>query len=348
MKKKYITICLLLKFLFVFGQEHNKESQNYYSTLYKAQSYLVENKFDSASSVYNNLLQLYQTKSNVIDIYNALILNFLNSNKKQVRFCLKLFSSKNISIKRLFTIKAIDSLHKISSNFIRSKEIRKYDMTYRVYPWLKALDSVYQIDQKPRLNRENYTTTEGKRAIYLVDSANTTFLKNYVDKYGFNDYEDVLHDTINNLSKLEIMIIHQTALKQSQFIPVIEKGVDKLQIKPGIAYYLIDLFKGVSKHETVAIFQLEVTSQDSICENQYNSKWLSFDYNQEILNKINGVREKDLLEEWNSYIKKSFFALKNPLFNWHIPFAVSKFNFDNCLGLKSFLDNPRLKLKIAD
>ncbi len=348
MKKKYITVCFLFKFLFVFGQNHTKESQKYYSELYKAQAYLVDKNFDSASYIYNNLLLHYQAKSNVIDIYNALILNLLNSNKKQVRFCLKLFSSKNISIGRLFTIKAIDSLHKINSNFIRSKEIRKYDMKYRFYPWLTGLDSVYQIDQKYRLNRENYNTSEGKKAIYLVDSTNTSFLKNYVDKYGFNDYENVLYDTINNLSKLEIMILHQTALKQSQFIEVIEKGVDNIEIKPGIAYYLIDLFKGASRHETVAIFQLEVSTKDSICESQYNNKWVSFDYNQEILNRIASIREKDLLEEWNFYIKKSVFSLMNPLFNWHTPFAVSKFNFSSCSELKSFLSNPRLKLKIVD
>lgn len=346
MKKWGVIICFMFISVTIFGQDHGGNIQNYYSKLYKAQSFIVDKKLDSASIIFNGLTSLYNKKSNVIDIYNALVLNFINKNRKQVRFCLKLLSSKNVSIARLLNIKAIDSLVHINPNFVGLKDINKYDRSYKLYPCVKELDSAYQIDQNVRFNKENYTSVQGKRAMYLVDSINAYFLTKYLDMYGFNDYEEVLYDTINNISKLETMILHQTTWKRSQYINRIEKGIEDLEIKPGIAYYIIDLFKGSSKHETIALYQFK--AEDSGCNTSYKNKWLSFEYGPEILDRINNIRKNDLLENWDFYIRKSAFSLHNTLFNWHSPFTISVLNFASCSELTSFLNNPKFKIKIIE
>jgi len=341
---RILQFSLLLISVSSFAQNYSENTKIYYAKLYAAEQYLIGNKIKTATYHYNKLLNSYKEKSNTIDIYNALLLNLMEENKQQTEFCIRLLALKNIKIYKLMQLKGIDSLSKLHPELITPKTVAKYSQFYKVKPWIKSLDSVYKIDQAVRENN-SYSTKEGQRAIYITDSINSYFLKDFLRKYGFMDSEGMLYGALPGLSKLETMLVHQTmGQHRKEYISIIIGGVNRLEIKPGVANYIIDVMNGYTAHETVALFQIMSDS----CENKYHGKWLSYKYQTEVLNKIEGIRKKDLLEEWDFYIAKCIYSIKHPLFNWHNSFSCSIMNFATCADLTSYIQNFSNRLKVVE
>ncbi len=348
MKVKNILIfCLLLYSRDSIGQKYSESVILYYKKIYQAEAFIIESKFDSASKYYADLMKTYKHKANAVDLYNSLLVNLIIKNKKCLKNCLQLMSDKNISIQKLLEIRQIDSLIKKQPKLIKNKFVKNLDKRYKKNSFvLNTLDSAFKVDQDVR-KHSAYKTAEGQKAIYYIDSINSLFLNSYLTKNGFNDYEAMLHNDSSSLSELETMLIHQATWHRTEYINLIQFGIENLEIKPGIANYILDVITGNNnQHETVALFKIAYS--DSICFNEFQNKWLIYQYNKTIIAKINDSRKRDLLEDWDFYLKKCIFLNKRTLFKWHNSFSTSIMNFSSCEELKSYINNAKDHLKIID
>jgi len=243
MKLLIVFIFILISLNIISGQS-NKNLNNYYRNLYQAETFIVENKYDSALVYYERSFSMYR-ENFIPDLNNALICAIESDRFELVGGYIKELLLQGVS-QSYFEKKYYFKQFVKSSIFSALYEpIHSNIDSFKV----KLIDTLIIRDQYPRRNNL-------KDSILKVDMENEQILEEYIFNNSVfpNSYEigvQIINDTIIYDSPISTLLVHQTRDNPLKYSNVFLLNLDKKTISPRDFFSYSKFFYGGDKNNSL-------------------------------------------------------------------------------------------------
>ncbi|WP_439479931.1 hypothetical protein [Chryseobacterium aquaticum] len=314
----------------------------YYEITNEAEKKIINNDLKTANIFYKDAFSEFKYP-HAKDLYNsmkvALKVNDLKTaySNYQTLKCM----GKNFN----------ENLIDIFKNFDNQKILacqNTVDLQYK-----EKLDSLYEIDQYyRRLSKGNYLAY--KKEITKNDSIASVDLLKLIKKNGFpNEYRIGL-GSVNDVffQKFYYIIWHQLASnsissQKVNFSNEIIKALNRGDIRPDIAGFLLDLNNGKNDYSYFSIYQFTKNNEIDCC--YVSNSFFPEKRTEKTIQKISSInknRSKIGLSTAEDEIKKNFFLLNNKDYVFSAK-TFERFNFSNEEEIELFKKNLNL-IKLND
>lgn len=279
----------------------NENVAKYYSNIYKAEAFILKEKFSKASDSYFEAFR-YLENPFQIDLYNALDCEVLSqkTDSKRLVFLVKQLMRKT-GDKSIFMedemYKSIVDIPEISTILNNTNQV--YNIEF-----IAAIDNMVERDQgirKKSQNENNGVTYNSnfKDTIVCVDSLNYFALIELINNYGY--ISDELFGSIKNWGNLSLILRHNRSRRE--ILPVLHKSViaGKLDARLfsavlGDCYYL---YNG-----EIPVAEVVLSRGKSILStSRFDKKTIS---------QIDMLRKQIYLDDYKKQISKIVWRFRNP------------------------------------
>jgi hypothetical protein len=296
---------LTLSFFVLFSKKSASQNaliEKYYLLINEAELSIINKQFNKSDSCYFAAFNLNFTP------FNKDLLNNIrtSSNFEHLDFTIKKLISRGLSLKVLRDEKNLKKYFdsELGKKLIQSeKKIKKnYNEKLRA-----SVDSLNFLDQKYRKYDDCYV--KYKDELRYIDSCNGAWLMNYFNKYGFPSEEELGITEINEISALQILILHHNngaRFRAFNFSKHIWDAIitGKINNKFGLILYLRQGNDDVYGFELSLL--IPVLDDKSKTKTAKNSKIYISKISQEDSLMFEQNRKKLFIEPINLYYKKQY------------------------------------------
>ena len=322
-----------------YSQSYQVSVSEYYKVVNKAEICIIQDKIDSAISIYENLVKANKSLQSK-DYFNLAVCYALKHRTPQSLSVLKILINRGAKVSWLISNPAISKAIS-EENKDTLLECEKM-WTKNSYPLNDTLSSIYSKDQKPRQGIDPYKNNLSE--IKASDSINVAIMNRVIKSYGFIPGEEQVG--INDPSLISqpfyILFVHQTpTFGIHNYSSVILESIKKGSINPYIGAYLYFRTAG-SLYNFGPITLLKIyafaDSVDNIKKSdpkflkEYESQfpWLVPALSDFTEKKYDSIRAIYGLEPLKDFYSKVNFLRHNENFRfYYAPFLYSVFQFAN-------------------
>jgi hypothetical protein len=342
MKKHFLQVMLLLCLNSYAGmaQQISAEAHAYFNAVYAAEKHLVQRQYDSACVLYNNIAASYPANASVTDLYNAFAVNLACRQVPGAKKILVLLSRRNISVKKLLANPSLDSLIRLNESLLTDALVKKLiQKTVSNRQHRRVLDSLFERDQFIRRQKDAYTALLGD--MERTDAGNARILYEMILQHGIFDEDELLYGERDKaMTKTQLLILHQNRWHTLDFTPLLLKAVNKLQMRPSVASFLIDGYRQSNRYMSAALFRIHAKNDTCHAE---SPGWLRQNMDAAALTRLDTVRKEMALEPYSDYLAKAIFSTTDTIFIWQNSFAKATYNMSSCAQAKALLESGAYK-----
>jgi len=239
--KYFLILIIILISLNSFSQN------NYRSTINRAEFYIINQKYDSASYYYK---KSFDISKNVLgkDYYNAAVCASLQNQFTEVNEYLLLLIKRGFDITEILKKKSFDGFKKSIYcknlfNIIKSDSSLINPNTFLLK---NQLDSMFADDRYFRIrNPRDYMNHEYRDIIKLIDSINAIKLISIMNKYGFPNefYTGYYNNSLSVNLPTNIIVIHQQNGSPSRVVDFSKYLLDAIKDEKTLPNMLVSLYR---------------------------------------------------------------------------------------------------------
>ncbi|MEM6719225.1 MAG: hypothetical protein AAF611_07935 [Bacteroidota bacterium] len=250
--RAFFTYCSLLFITYSFCQnEKCNYITDYYQDVYKAQLYYLQEDYDKAYDILNNLNSDCKLL-NQQEIYETIMYAELSARKGEHRKAYKLLKHAIING---YSYESIQS-NSVISELLKKRFQKKLQRNANVFTekYSKNIDSLlrkeiismYQLDQDVREDLDY-------EKMKVVDSINQQKMKRIIKQYGFPNENLIGRSTKNNKTGVTFMLMHFNDI--DYFKPILLNAIKNGECPPRALGFMVDSFDRNHKKYTYAMYR---------------------------------------------------------------------------------------------
>jgi len=341
------TFTIIFLSLFFHAKAQKKRLPNYYSLIYAAEKFIIEERLDSASVYFK---KGFQKKKHPFarHLYNAAVVDSKLRNYKNVTKYLKKLIKLGASFYQIQRNKSFLSFFSSKKGVEFIKNYRKIKPIY-TQQYRNQIEKMVEDDQFFRVKKGSYSTYGD--TILKIDKKNIENFLSLLKELGFPSEHKIGIDTNYFPNPLYLpIIIHQTmgSMQQYDFTSILKQNVLEGNIENKAGDFMINSSSGNNFYEIVKAQYVKLIDTTILSINPNNiivldsSDWGYFPLSEKEATMINEKRKKLYLDTYEENIIKALFSLKSKEYRLSSSGANSILEFTNH---SDFID-MRQKIKI--
>jgi hypothetical protein len=333
LKSLRFTLLVLAVLLLQQARSENKETdyiKAYYPVIHEAEMLVLSKDYSAALDKYAEAFKAVPAPF-ARDYYNAAVCATLTENYAQTYSYLEALALKGVKLSFIEKQEVFKPLHESKEWEKLQKKYPKYRKKYKRHANLDVradLDELYARDKYFRFAKGGlrvYADTLRK-----IENENVDNLLRMIQKHGYPGEKLIgVGDTIEQLPRFSIVIERQTTAKKGfDFSDILKVAVQKGDISPQAAAYLMETQKGTRYYKTRALVRVACTNKKD-CEGDKKlkalNKYLVEDLSKKEEKKVNDLRAEIGLEPVDDYRRKVLYSLSDNRFMLGYRWSVANY-----------------------